>query len=656
MSTDEIFDGNETPFKSVIRGSFGSVKTNASYELAFVLSSIPMSRINELETASDALDVQLARFSDLLQRDIDYERVETIVNGYLERGANRVVFFPPLLVSLVALEDPGAIGQATQISEKYDLVEDEQDGAWLVRKWDRDRFLLQVHAAGRDSGVLFFHNGAPRAVHPYGCHLKWNPSVVKLVIIDGQHRLCALKTLYNNLERRHVVKDMQIPVCVVFPPNATVGNPRGETIPAVLRDLFVTINQTAKEVSGHFLVLLDDKSLSALAVRDLAESWKAQTLGANLTKLHLLEWNQRLKSRSNQIEKKYSVTTVSIISDVLDKNIFDPKTGGLTNTFLNLSERKIELESDENWTRVDSISNREFHPAQQEILQQQVATYLTPAISVLFSEPGPYKRKRLHLEAAKTWLDQQVVKMARGADVYRDQCLKHFRKWTRLDDISARSIEEDFEERCENEESDVPFFLNVFQQGMLRAWIEITRFTVNHGISPETNAKAFVRGLEKLCFAPAKGYFSSDQVYTRLSIYRDGGAVIVSESSREQWKRLILANFSNRDVWKSFAEVLSFQLDEERMEELERELRKLNEQSLFDFFEDLENAIQRDFEKNWKDREVTAQQQENIRKIIVDHGDTSEEFKEFIASQLTKPRRKKAQDRLTAILELDVGS
>jgi hypothetical protein len=446
---------------------------------------------------------------------------------------------------------------------------------------------------------------------------------------------------------------MQIPVCVVFPPYAIKGNTRGESIPSVLRDLFVTINQTAKEVSGHFLVLLDDKSLSALAVRELAERWKSEPIHDGLTKLHLLEWNQRLKSRSNQLEKKYSITTVSIIADTLERHIFDPKTGGLTNLFLNLNECKLGLEADGSWARVDSISNREFHPAQSKLLKDQVNRYLTPALDIIFSAPSPYVRRRSNLVDAKVWLDSQVVGLIRGADIFRDQCLRHFRKWTKLDHPSAGQIEADFESRCEHDEHDSPFFFNVFQQGMLRAWIDIAREAIHFGISPEITASAFVRALEKVCFSQTKNFFSSDQAYTRLSIYRDGGTVIVTESSKEQWKRLILCTLRNPEVWKQLEVDLGSSLSDEGRAALGEELKRLIDQCLFDFLEDLENAIQKDLEKNWKDREVTAQQQENLRKTISENGDKSEEFKVFVHESLTKPRVKKARQRLYAILELD---
>jgi hypothetical protein len=649
----DIFDVDQAPFKSELRGSFGIVKTNTSFELDFVLSSIEISRITDLETASSALDVQFARFSDLLQRDIDYERVEKIMNQYLERGANRTVFFPPLLVSLVAFEDTERSDKATKITEYFQTVGDTVEDAWLVRTWDNNRFQLRLHSASGDGAVPFIHQGKPEAVLPFGCYLKWNPRFVKLVIIDGQHRLCALQTLYGDLARRHILADMHIPICVVFPPNATSGNARGESIRATLRDLFVTINQTAKEVSGHFLVLLDDKRLSAMAVRDLAELWKATPLGVGLTKLHLLEWNQRSEARVNQRDKAYSVSTVSIVADVLDKSVFDVKTGGLTSSFLNLSECRNALEEDSTWPRIESISNREFHPAQIALLEKQIKRYLTPALNVLLSEPSPYRRKAKRVADAKAWLDAEVVRMAKGAQDYRDQCLLHFRKWTTLDHDTARPIESDFESRCEHDDDDGPFFLNVFQQGLMRAWIEFAREMLRYSVSPTESASFLVKGLERICFAHAKSYFAGDKAYARLSLYKDGGAVIVTEVAREQWKRLILITLLNQDVWNDVESGLSGQLDEQQRAACRTELKAILDQCLFDFIEDLTDATQRDFERNWKDRDVTAQQQENIRGIITQDGDKSDKFKEYISKNLTAPRVKKAKNRLRAVLELE---
>ena len=652
MSANDIFDFEPAPFKSELRGSFGVVKTNSSHELNFVLSSLDIARVNDLETASSALDMQFARFSDLLQRDIDFERVRGIIDEYLEKGADRTVFFPPLLVSLVAFEDPDPASKITKITEYFQCVDDTVDNGWLVRTWDNNRFQIRLRTAVGEGAVAIQHSGAVKEVLPFGCYLKWNPRVVKLVIIDGQHRLCALQTIFADPQRRHILQDMHIPICVVFPPNATVGNPRGESIRATLRDLFVTINQTAKQVSGHFIVLLDDKKLSSMAIRDLAELWKGTQLSAGLTKLHLLEWNQRLKAKTNQRDRKHSITTVSIVADVLERDIFDAATGGMTCSFLNLTECRADLEIADSFPTIESISNQEFRPQQAAVLQRQISAYVTPALDVLFTKPSPYKRKIEKLISAKLWLDAEVSRMANGALDFRDQCLAHYRESTDLDYATVRPIEAEFEERCEHEEADNPFFLNVFQQGMLRAWVEISRELLRHSIAPVDAADALIAALEVIAFSNKKSYFSSEKNYTRLTLYRDGGAVIVTEVAKEQWKRLILMTLAATDAKEAFERSFDDKLSVEQITAFREDIKPILEAAQSDFLEDFRKATQRDFQRNWKDRDLTAQQQETIRNVITTEGDPSEAFVKAIAEHLTGPRVKRARSTLNKVLEL----
>jgi len=176
---------------------------------------------------------------------------------------------------------------------------------------------------------------------------------------------------------------------------------------------------------------------------------------------------------------------------------------------------------------------------------------------------------------------------------------------------------------------------------------------LRYSISPADSAGVLVKALERICFLHAKSYFSQEKTYTRLSLYRDGGAVIVTEVSREQWKRLILITLLNKEVWDGIEETLADKVGREPLATLRGELKVILEQCFFDFIEDLTEATQRDFERNWKDRDVTAQQQENIRAIVTEEGDKSDRFKEYISKNLTGQRVKKAKNRLRAVLELE---
>ena len=83
MTNSLPFEVSSDPFEKNIRGTYGRFATNESYQLNYVLSAIPISHVDHLVTATEAFDISKIDFEQLIQRDIDYERVEDIVKNYL---------------------------------------------------------------------------------------------------------------------------------------------------------------------------------------------------------------------------------------------------------------------------------------------------------------------------------------------------------------------------------------------------------------------------------------------------------------------------------------------------------------------------------------------------------------------------------------------
>ena len=324
-------------FSSQLAGVFGSFSTSQSYCLNYILTTLRVNELKMLDTATDILDFREISFEELLQRDIDYRRInEELISDYLERGSNRVIFFPPLLVSLMAFDV-----NTNKMIDRYSSIHEEQKDSKFIRTWDGDKFQLILNLSKSSTGYKFTHKNTVLNYYNYAASIKFNPELVKLVVIDGQHRFVALRELIMQ-GKADLLNDMEVPICVFFPPRAVNEAGNLESIVKDIRELFVTVNEKAKQVSGHFLTLLDDKQLSSFCVRSLADKWKNENGVA--TKLHLLEWNERESRRASQRQQKeYSVTTVSVIADCLSGYILDSKRGGLTEILLNLQEVQAEL-------------------------------------------------------------------------------------------------------------------------------------------------------------------------------------------------------------------------------------------------------------------------------------------------------------------------
>ena len=127
----------------------------------------------------------------------------------------------------------------------------------------------------------------------YASEFLYNDKKLKLVVIDGQHRFLALKRIYENDVERDLIKDIDIPICIFFMPDAVETQSSTQTMNRGMRKLFVTINSEAKKVSGHFIELLKDDSLSSITVRSLADHWKKQDSENGRPSLYRMESTPR---------------------------------------------------------------------------------------------------------------------------------------------------------------------------------------------------------------------------------------------------------------------------------------------------------------------------------------------------------------------------
>ena len=72
---------------------------------------------------------------------------------------------------------------------------------------------------------------------------------------------------------------------------------------------------------------------------------------------------------ASKVNRSYSITTISILADTLKNFAFDPKDGH-TNTLLNLSSIKEELEENDN-ELIENIAEETFSAGQIKKLEEK---------------------------------------------------------------------------------------------------------------------------------------------------------------------------------------------------------------------------------------------------------------------------------------------
>ncbi len=503
-------------FDQHLDGVYGVSKTSDSYKIDFLSTSMKIEKaVNQLKTALDELEFEKLSFNEIIQRDIDDNRVDKkIIGEYLEKSKERVVFFPPLVVSLVEIQNGVPVQKYPE--PKYERTENHKNwGPAVIKKWGnlfRAVYLIEEEPTPwfleyyQDNGEIekFYYTN-------FEVSLDYDSNHIKLIVVDGQHRLKALQKLYR--KNPGYIKDMDIPICIFFPSNATVGD-GVETVVGDMRDCFVTINTEAQKVSGHFRDLLDDNRISCAIVRGLADNWKSKTdsFGKTKSRLHLLEWNQREDAKASQRTVDYSITTVKILTDIFDAWIF--KKGNLE-VLLNLRSKQSELDEAGDQIKYDDITNEQFEPAQVPIITELINTYIVPSLDCLLRRPLPYEKLEKKLNEQLKRLDEQA-KIKTFADSFQKR-LFEFRKANKDDSPESRELEEQFLKDIKIDFEDNKFFLtNVFQTGLIVLWSDLCqKITAQFSIAPYEIAETLVLALNQFCFKSSEKVFHPDRPYTQ---------------------------------------------------------------------------------------------------------------------------------------------
>lgn len=194
---------------------------------------------------------------ELFQRELDEERVTKKIVPYLKLS-NRIKFFNSFSVAIMPTDpnNPNRLASAFP------------DGDAAAPEWPTDQLShLQI--------------GPIRIRHtpndPDVGYISWNLRGANSIIIDGQHRLFALKVLLDDAtyQARGSLAETQIPVIlIVLDPRAGFipSDPIGSSMLKTARSIFVDLNRHSVQVSTSRNYLLDDRDIVAVSMRAILTS------------------------------------------------------------------------------------------------------------------------------------------------------------------------------------------------------------------------------------------------------------------------------------------------------------------------------------------------------------------------------------------------
>ncbi|TKT93343.1 hypothetical protein [Dyadobacter frigoris] len=264
-------------------GGFGTTTAIRTYLTTLTVGELK-SDVSLYDTLSNDKEWPI---SQIIQREVDKDRISEISKKYLLGQGRDVKYFPPIIVALLPRESDGSFSKvynftADQSPESKELIIDKSQ----YRSNTKFKELLISKDNESIIDGLYFFNTSHVFQHNILC---WDKDKFYAVVIDGQHRLEALvksqelDTLYHSAQQDVVFLDV----------SNLIREKNVLTPVQVLRTVFIDINTNARSVGLVRRILMDDKDLASLCVQSLVESVNkdgTSKLSGNFIPSILIDW------------------------------------------------------------------------------------------------------------------------------------------------------------------------------------------------------------------------------------------------------------------------------------------------------------------------------------------------------------------------------
>jgi hypothetical protein len=603
-------------FKHV--GSFGIFKSGGSFPIEYLLTSFSPAELSQLTFAGE-LSPEKIQFELLMQRNIDEQRVRLEMEPYLAPNFNkltpeeiqsRIVYFPPLLAAMVPTK--GKTIENYYANESGKIVADDTDGQkaikHIIREWHG--FFKLIYFPSNHPQACRFQLETPEGFTEVGvqcepvqletCLASGKQTGVRLVMIDGQHRLFTLQKVYE--KQPQLFEHMRVPVCILLAPKATLKKNQADaparvpTVQEVFRHLFVDLNSTAQCVSGHFKILLSDNSLGNLICRQFCNDILNNRGSEGLA---VIEWNIKTKRESIQLIRSYSLTSIIILYKALSDSIGHKKM--LIKYLLKLDEvtKALDLTSGENDTDSEIQWNK-ISLSQKNIFEGQVKKYLVPCLElILFGCQGFANAFEIfchHLNKLKDLAKSQQPESSDAQQVV-NQILDYIPIKEGKMFKSARVLYRDFELAVKQEKQGLTLFqYALFQRALFEAWAQVLDMARTFVPEPYRATCGFVK-LVDLTFQKQGKFFSFEHVYMQHIVF-SGKKFLVKEETRKVLMGLLIAHLAN--PFYSQQVVSEMQLTETEAKTLALKLQYLGEMFISKVMNAYGNARKRYFQANFR--------------------------------------------------------
>jgi len=281
-------------------GVFGEFGQGGGAQIFFIQTAISPQQLVKIDLVSEIEGSEKWEVRDLFQRDVDEERVSKSLVPYL-LDTESIKFFNPLTLTFIPTkaDHPTFTGPIPLMEPYEDQIDGhnytciENDGFYQYRYLDAHR-----------------HNGV----------VEWTDTEAKLVAIDGQHRLSALKQIYQDQIGRERIdfESWRIPVVIFGVRSLDQEKTKDQRTLDIIRRTFVFINTEAKEPSVTRQILLNDSLINEICAQEFVNHFHANDCAVEVDEsiLPLLIFDWRGSTSTSRTDS--SPGTIKSISEIRD--------------------------------------------------------------------------------------------------------------------------------------------------------------------------------------------------------------------------------------------------------------------------------------------------------------------------------------------------
>jgi hypothetical protein len=349
-------------YNQSLDGVFGEFGSGASTQVSYLQTAIVPQDLAKTTLISDIPGSEAWQVPDLFQREVDVRRVTKGLLPYLQ-DSKKVKFFNPLTLTVLPFDKDGAVlGALPSVTKRTE----QRDGTdWTVI--EVPGYYQLSHVDGAIWGKL-----------------EWNDENVRLVAIDGQHRLSALKRCLNDPTQANTLAGWSIPA-VILTLRESQNSKADRQILEVVRSIFMYINKEAKAPNRARSILLSEDSINAIATQELLQLSHSNDVSENknLNRLPLLcfDWRGQ-EDDGKRVPSPASLKSIDEIEDWFihyiageDFSAEQEKALGIQPTDKALKKAYVEK-------RLDSEASR--------AARERIRTQLVEAVAALLQSFAPY--------------------------------------------------------------------------------------------------------------------------------------------------------------------------------------------------------------------------------------------------------------------------